>query len=305
MIDPLPGFHPSPTAPRERLPARACDSHCHVFGPASRFPFAADAPFRPADAPKERLFALHALLGVERCTIVQSTCHGYDNSVVADAIAARRGAYCGIALVPLDVSDHALRSLDAQGFRGARFNFMQHLGSGAPVADVIAFTQRLVPLGWHLQVHFAAALIDELSPWLIRSSVPVVVDHMARIEASAGIDQRAFRSLCALLRSPKLWVKVSGVDRSSRNGPPYADALPLARALVGEFGERVVWGTDWPHPNHHHVPDDGVLADLIAEIAPTAPARQALLVDNPQRLYRFPVSVAGLSPAPTASGHSA
>src|SRR5450755_744922 len=187
MIDPLPTFHPSPTPSRERLPARACDSHCHVFGPASRFPHAANAPFRPADAPKERLFALRALLGVERCAIVQSTCHGYDNSVVADAIAAKRGAYCGIALVPLDVSDQALRALDAQGFRGVRFNFMPHLGSGASISDVIALTRRLAPLGWHLQVQFAATLIDELSPWLVRSSVPVVVDHMARIEASAGI----------------------------------------------------------------------------------------------------------------------
>jgi 2-pyrone-4,6-dicarboxylate lactonase len=238
VSDPLPSYHASPSKPKLRLPPLACDAHVHVFGPAREFPFAPDSPFIPADAPKEKLFALHRMLGIERCVVVQSTCHGYDNSVTADAIAAKRGSYLGVALVPADVSDAELRRLDAQGFRGARFNFMKHLGRSAPIDEVIALGARLAPLGWHLQIHFESSLI--------------------------------------------------GAERSSRQGPPYADALPFARKLVAEFGDRVLWGSDWPHPNlAGEIPDDGLLVDLIAEIAPSEAQRRALLVDNPQRLYRF------------------
>jgi 2-pyrone-4,6-dicarboxylate lactonase len=187
MSEPRPSFHPSPSKPKLRLPPLACDAHVHVFGPARVFPFAPDSPFIPADAPKERLFALHALLGIERCVVVQSTCHGYDNSVTADAIAAKRGSYLGVALVPADVSDAELRRLDAQGFRGARFNFMRHLGRSAPIEDAIKLGDRLARIGWHLQVHFESSLIGELAPWLKRSAVPVVIDHMGRVDASLGI----------------------------------------------------------------------------------------------------------------------
>jgi 2-pyrone-4,6-dicarboxylate lactonase len=290
-----PGFHPASSRPRLRLPAGACDAHCHVFGPARVFPFAPERRFTPDDAPKERLFALHALLGIERCVIVQSGCHGFDNRVVADAITAKKGHYCGIALVPLSVTDAELRTLHGQGFRGARFSYMKHLVASAPIADVITFTHRLADLGWQLHLHFDPALIDEFAPWLARSATPLVIDHMARIDASCGVDQPAFRALCALMEHDHIWVKVSGVDRCSRQGPPYADAIPMARALVESFGDRVLWGTDWPHPNHTHVPDDGQLVDFLAQIAPSEAARHALLVDNPQRLYRFPVALAATS----------
>jgi 2-pyrone-4,6-dicarboxylate lactonase len=289
---PPPGFHPAPSRPRLRLPVGACDAHCHVFGPARIFPFAAERTFTPGDAPKERLFALHAMLGIERCVIVQSSCHGFDNRVVANAIAAKQGRYCGIALVPLTVTDAGLRRLHAQGFRGARFSYMKHLGGSPPIADVIAFTHRLADLGWQLHLHFDPASIEEFAPVLRRSAAPLVIDHMARIDASRGLDQPAFRMLRNLLEHDHVWVKVSGVDRCSRQGPPYADAMPMARTLVESCGDRVLWGTDWPHPNQTHVPDDGQLVDLVAEIAPGETARRALLVDNPQRLYQFPVAVA-------------
>lgn len=290
MTDPQPSFHPSPRKPALRLPAGACDTHVHVFGPQRVYPFAADRPFTPADAPKQKLFALHAMLGIERCVIVQSACHGFDNAVVADAIAAKGGAYCGVALAPATVDDAALRRLDARGFRGVRFNFMQHLGAGTPIADVIALSARLAPLGWHLQIHLDSALIGEMTPALRRSAVPVVIDHMGRVDASRGLDQPAFRHLRELLRDAKFRVKVSGVERSSRQGAPYADAIPFARALVAEFGDRALWGTDWPHPNiAGGPPDDGLLVDLLAEIAPTEAQRRALLVDNPQRFYGFPI----------------
>jgi 2-pyrone-4,6-dicarboxylate lactonase len=288
MSDPQPSFHPSPRKPRLLLPPGACDAHVHVFGPRSIFPFAENRTFTPADAPKERLFSLHAMLGIERCVIVQSACHGFDNAAVADALAAKNGAYRGVALLPTTVDDAELRRLDALGFCGVRFNYMKHLGQGAPIADVIALGDRLAPLGWHLQIHLDSSLIEEMTPWLRRSAVPVVIDHMGRVDASLGLDQPAFRQLRALLRDDRFLVKVSCVERISRRGAPYADAIPFARTLVAEFGDRTLWGTDWPHPNvAGGAPDDGLLVDLLAEIAPSAAQRQALLVDNPQRFYRF------------------
>lgn len=280
----------SPRNPALRLPAGACDAHCHVFGPQRRFPFAANAPFTPADAPKEALFALHKMLGIERCVVVQSSCHGFNNDVTADAIAAKHGAYCGVALLPVTTTDAELRRLDAQGFCGVRFNFMQHLGRASPIADVIRFGARLADLGWHLQIHFSSSLIEELTPALLRSPVPVVIDHMGRMDGSLGIAQPAFRELLALMQDERFHVKVSGSERLSRQPAPYADAVPFGSKLVAEFGDRVFWGTDWPHPNiSGAIPDDGQLVDLLAEIAPSDAARQALLVDNPRRFYRFAI----------------
>jgi 2-pyrone-4,6-dicarboxylate lactonase len=288
MSAPPPSFHPSPSKPRLRLPPGACDAHVHVFGPRRTFPFAENRTFTPADAPKEKLFALHAGLGIERCVIVQSACHGFDNAAAADAIAAKNGTYRGVALLPTTVDDAELRRLDALGFCGVRFNYMKHLGKGAPIEDVIGLGRRLAKLGWHLQIHLDSSLIEAMGPSLKCSAVPVVIDHMGRVDASLGVDQPAFRQLLDLLRDDRFLVKVSCVERSSRRGPPYADAIPFARTLVAEFGDRTLWGTDWPHPNvASGVPDDGLLVDLLAEIAPSAAQRQALLVDNPQRFYRF------------------
>jgi 2-pyrone-4,6-dicarboxylate lactonase len=283
-----PSFHPSPSRPKLKLPAGACDSHVHVFGPSRVFPFAENRPFTPADAPKEKLFALHAMLGIARCVIVQSTCHGFDNAVVADAIAAKGGDYCGVALLPVTVSDAELDRLDALGFCGVRFNFMKHLGQGAGIEEAIALGARLARLGWHLQVHFEASLIAELAPWLKRSAVPVVIDHMGRVDASLGLDQSAFRQLLDLMQGERIWVKVSGCERISRRSAPWEDAVPFARKLVAEFPERTLWGSDWPHPNLAAIPDDGVLVDLISEIAPSDAARRSLLAENPKRFYRFP-----------------
>jgi len=285
---PTPSYLSSPSRPSLRLPAGACDAHCHIFGPHSVFPFAEGRSFTPADAPKEKLFALHAMLGIEHSVIVQSGCHGFDNRVVADALAAKNGTYRGVALLPTTVADDELHRLDVLGFCGIRFNFMKHLGKSAPIADVVALGDRLAGLGWHLQIHLDSSLIADFVPYLRRSAVPVVVDHMGRIDAALGLDQPAFRHLLALMEDERFWVKVSGCDRSSRLPSPYEDAVPFARKLVAEFGNRAVWGTDWPHPNPTGaIPDDGVLVDLVAAIAPTAAQQRALLVDNPRRLYRF------------------
>lgn len=277
-----------PSKPKLALPPGACDAHVHVFGPGARFPYAAGRATTPADAPKEALFALHELLGIERCVIVHTAAHGTDNRATADALAAKGGTYRGIALVPTTIADNDLKALDTAGFRGARFHYMRHLTPGAAIEDVVAFSKRLADIGWHLQIHMEAELIAELAPALHRSAVPVVIDHMGRIDASLGLDQPNFRALLSLLDDSNVWVKVSGADRVTRQGPPYADAVPFARKLIAAAGDRAVWGLDWPHPNHQGpIPDDGQLIDLIAEMAPDAHARQALLVDNPQRLYRF------------------
>jgi 2-pyrone-4,6-dicarboxylate lactonase len=285
MSEPKPSFLASPRKPNLTLPRGACDVHFHVFGPAARFPFAASRSYTPADAPKEMLFAMHKHVGIDRGVVVQSAAHGFDNSAAADLIAARKNDYVGVALLPTTVTENELKKLTAQGFRGVRFNYMKHLGEGTPIDEVIRFASRLAEFGWHLQIHMDSSLIGQMAPAIRRSPVPVVIDHMGRVDASLGLDQPAFSQLVSLLKDKNIWVKVSGCERSSQQPSPWRDALPFARKLVEEFGDRALWGTDWPHPNLREIPDDGVMVDNIAEIAPSERQRQALLVDNPSRFY--------------------
>jgi len=271
------------------LPPGACNAHCHVFGPRDRFPYAPDSPFVPAtDAPKEALVALNERLGLQRCVVVQSICHGFDNRAAEDAVAFRPRSYRGIALLPTTVPDAELRRLDAAGFRGVRFNYMGPLAHETPIDDVLALAARLASLGWHLQVHGDPQLLTDMAGALQRSPVPVVIDHIGRIDASRGLQQPDFQALLTLMRDERFWVKLSGLDRITRHGPPYDDALPFARLLAAEFGDRVLWGNDWPHPNHDGpIPDDEQLVQLITAIAPGEAQRRRMMVDNPQRLYRF------------------
>jgi 2-pyrone-4,6-dicarboxylate lactonase len=274
---------------KSKLPLHACNAHCHVFGPATRFPFEPQSPPPRDEAPKEALFALSDALGLERCVIVQSKVHGFDNRATEDAIAARSKTYRGIALVPTDVAGTELKRLDTIGFCGVRFNYMKHLGAGEDVGAVLALAKRLAPLGWHLQIHGSPeAVLHDVAPRLLEGPVPVVIDHIGRIDAGLGLDQPHFRALRRLMGSKSCWVKVSGIDRITQQGPPYVDAIPFARTLVDEFGDRVVWGNDWPHPNHQGpIPDDAELVQRIFDIAPSVTARTALMVDNPARLYRY------------------
>ena len=279
-------YNAQPSRPVLQLPAGACDTHVHIFGPAARFPFAASRNFTPADAPRETLFALHRFLHISRCVIVQSAVHGFDNSAVEDAIAAGGGHYLGVALVEHTVPDEELHRLKAAGFRGVRFNFMPHLGQGATPQQVMALTHRLAPLGLHLQVHFASSLIHELAPVFKKSAVPVVIDHLGRVNAALGAQHADFLALCECMADPNFYVKVSGADRNSA-APPYAEGAALARQLVERFPDRCFWGSDWPHPNHTHIPDDGLLVDLLADIAPDPELLHRVLVQNPQRFYGF------------------
>jgi 2-pyrone-4,6-dicarboxylate lactonase len=291
QLKPLLTYKPQPSTTVLKLPPLACDTHVHIFGPADRFAYAPTRSFTPVDAPKEMLFALHHQQGIERCVIVQSLVHGMDNRVVEDAIAAGGGRYLGVSLVPVDVPDAELERIAMAGIRGVRFHFMPSLTSDTSMKAIVALTQRLKPLNLHLQVHFDGALIHQLIEPLSRSAVPVVIDHMGRVDATRGAEHADFAALLTLLKNPKFHVKVSGIDRidsyGSQKQPPYADGVAFARLLVERYPEQCVWGTDWPHPNHTHVPDDGVLFDALSSIAPTPELLAQLLVHNPQRLYRF------------------
>jgi 2-pyrone-4,6-dicarboxylate lactonase len=286
MSEPKPSYHTNPTEPKLKLPPGSCDAHFHVFGPKAKFPFDEKAPYRPADAPKDVLIDRHMFLGIERGVVVQSAAHGFDNSAAADLLADKKGSYVGVALTPVNVDMSKLKQLHEQGFRGVRFNYLQQLGGGPPIAEVMKLSGKLASLGWHLQLHLESSSISQMTTELKLSAVPVVIDHMGRVDASRGLDQTGFVNLLKLLEDKRFWVKVSGLERASRVGAPYNDAVPFARRLLAECGERSVWGSDWPHPNLDGIPDDGQLVDLIAEFADEK-QRQALLVDNPMKLYKF------------------
>jgi 2-pyrone-4,6-dicarboxylate lactonase len=279
---------PDTKTPRFSMPDGACDAHCHVFGPAAIFPYAPDRAYTPPDAPRDRLLALHQQLGIERAVIVQASCHGTDSRAMLDAIAASGGRYRGIAIVDESFTEQDYAALHEGGIRGVRFNFVKHLG-GMPDMNVFQHVvQRIEPLGWHLVVHLDAADIAERASLLRTLTVPFVVDHMGRVKAAAGLDQPPFRALLDLIVLDNCWVKVCGTERVSATGPPFLDAIPFAQALVAAAPERVLWGTDWPHPNvGRHMPNDGDLVDLVPLIAPDEEMRHQLLVSNPASLYDF------------------
>ncbi|MFZ4409730.1 MAG: amidohydrolase family protein [Paracraurococcus sp.] len=277
---------PSPRTPRYRPPPGACDAHCHVFGPADRYPYAPDRAYTPPDAPVADLRRLHRILGVERAVIVQASCHGTDNTAMLDAITESGGAYRGIAIVDGSVTDAELARLHAGGIRGVRFNFVRHLGGAPDLAVFDAILARIERLGWHVVLHLDAEDIAEHAPRIGRLRVPFVIDHMGRVKAGAGLDQAPFRALLDLLRNPLAWVKICGAERVSSAGAPFADAVPFAAALLEAAPDRVLWGTDWPHPNiAGDMPNDGDLVDLLAAVTADAGLRRQVLVENPSRLY--------------------
>jgi len=281
-------FDPNPSRPRFELPAGAVDAHCHVFGPGDEFPYAPERKYTPCDASAARLFALRDWLGFERNVIVQATCHGADNRALVDALRRAEGRARGVATIRAEVTDSELEALDAAGVRGVRFNFVRRLVDTVPRETLSRLAARVAPLGWHVVIYFEAAELPELYDFFASLPTPVVVDHMGRPDVAKAPDGPEFELFVRLMREhPNFWSKVTCPERLSRSGPPgYEDVLPFARRLVEEFPDRVLWGTDWPHPNlKGHMPDDGKLVDLIPRIAPTAALQQRLLVDNPAALY--------------------
>lgn len=277
-----------PSRPQFVPPPGAVDAHCHVFGPGDVFPYAPERKYTPCDAGKAQLFALRDFLGFSRNVIVQATCHGADNCALVDALQASGGMARGVATVRDSVSDEELQLLHAAGVRGVRFNFVRRLVDPKPDAYYHAIIDRIAPLGWHVVVYFEAA--DLAERWNFFTTLPttVVVDHMGRPDVSQPVDGPEFQRFVRLMAEHgNVWSKVSCPERLSRLGPPgYADVVPFARQLVRQFPDRVLWGTDWPHPNmKDHMPDDGHLVDVIPHIAPTPELQRRLLVDNPMRLY--------------------
>jgi 2-pyrone-4,6-dicarboxylate lactonase len=278
---------PHPVTPRITLPPDACDAHCHVFGPASRFPYAADRSYTPPDAPVANLRALHATLGISRAVIVHASCHGSDMEVTLDAIASSAGRYRGVAVVKDSVSDAELARLHAGGIRGIRFNFVKHLGGVPDLTVFYRLLARIKPLGWHVVLHFDAGDLLEQRELLSRIDVPFIIDHMGRVKAAEGLAQKPFQSLLALYRdNPLAWIKICGAERVSVGQRPFRDAVPFAQALLAIDANRLLWGTDWPHPNiTKDMPNDGELVDLFGEMCPDAALRARILVDNPTRMY--------------------
>jgi 2-pyrone-4,6-dicarboxylate lactonase len=278
---------PDPVSPTLVLPPGACDAHCHVFGPAGKFPYAADRSYTPPDAPVENLRRLHAKLGVSRAVIVHASCHGTDMEVTLDAIASSAGRYRGVACVEDRVTERELERLHDGGIRGIRFNFVKHLGGVPDLGVFYRLVKRIKPLGWHVVLHFDAEDIVSQAELLGRIDVPFIIDHMGRVKAADGLEQAPFQSLLALYRdNPLAWIKVCGAERVSSGKRPFLDAVPFARALIAEDASRILWGTDWPHPNiTKDMPNDGELVNLFAEICPDPAIQRRILVDNPTRMY--------------------
>jgi 2-pyrone-4,6-dicarboxylate lactonase len=281
-------FHPDPRVPRFRPPPGAVDAHCHVFGPGDVFPYAAERKYTPADASKEQLWALRDRLGFERNVIVQATCHGADNRALVDALRSSNDRARGIATIRADVTDAELRELNAAGVCGVRFNFVKRLVDTTPPDVLLDIAHRIKPLGWHIVIYFEAQDLPELAPFFAKLPTIVVVDHMGRPDVTQPADGPQFEGFIQLMRThSNFWCKVSGAERLSVSGAPaYDDVVPFARRVVETFPDRVLWGTDWPHPNlKTHMPDDGDLVDLLPRLAVDAASQKKLLVDNPMNLY--------------------
>jgi predicted TIM-barrel fold metal-dependent hydrolase len=281
----IPAPDPNPITPSYVPPPGACDSHCHIFGPGDRFPYAPGRRYTPPDAPREKLRALHAHLGFSRAVLVQASCHGADNRAMLDAIASSQGAWRGVAMVAPEVSDAELEALHAGGVRGVRFNFVRHLGGAPDLQVVTRLAGRIAAFGWHLVLHLDAEDILTYRDFLDGLTIPFVIDHMGRVKAGEGLAQGPFRMLLELMKSPLAWVKISGPERVSSAGAPFHDAIPFAAALIDAAPDRVLWGTDWPHPNVREMPNDGHLVNLFAMACGDEAIRRTLLVDNPTRLY--------------------
>ncbi len=280
-------FHPNPRKPAYTPPAGAVDAHCHVFGPVETFPYAPERKYTPCDAPKEKLFALRDYLGFERNVIVQASCHGKDNAALVDALKTAGDRARGVAVVRPDIEDSELAEMHDAGVRAVRFNFVKRLVDATPKEVFLGIADRIAKLGWHIVVYFEAPDLEELIPFLTQLPTTVVVDHMGRPDVTKGTDHPDFQRFVTLLREhDNFWTKVSCPERLTAAGPDYDDVVPFARTLVDTFTDRVLWGTDWPHPNmKSHMPDDGLLVDMIPKIATDNQKRQALIVGNPERLY--------------------
>lgn len=279
---------PNTRKPKFTPPPLACDAHCHIFGPGSKFPYAKDAAYEPPDSPFEALQSLHRKLGLERAVIVHASCHGSDMRVTLDGIARSKGAYRGTAIIDEQYTEKDFQRMHDGGIRAVRFNFVKHLGGRPDMQFFQRTIQRIRQMGWHLILHLDATDLVEFQDLFRRIPVPMVIDHMGRVKAAGGLEQEPFRILLGWMQQENFWVKVCGAERVSSMGPPFTDAVPFAQALIAAAPDRILWGTDWPHPNvGAHMPNDGDLVDLFPLMAPDPVVQRKILVENPARLYGF------------------
>jgi 2-pyrone-4,6-dicarboxylate lactonase len=284
-------WHAAPSKPRYTPPPGAVDAHCHVFGPMAQFPFSAKAKYLPEDAGPDMLFALRDHLGFTRNVIVQASCHGTDNAATLDAIARSGGLARGVAVVDPAISEADLHAMHEGGIRGIRFNFLKRLVDDAPKDKFLEVAQRL-PKGWHVVIYFEADILEELRPFMDAIPVPLVIDHMGRPDVRQGPDGPDMKAFRQFLNSREdIWFKATCPDRldaikEGGAGDPWDAFAHAVAPLVADYQDRVLWGTDWPHPNMDtEIPDDGHLVDMIPRIAPTEELQRKLLIDNPMRLY--------------------
>jgi 2-pyrone-4,6-dicarboxylate lactonase len=289
LVRTIPPPHANPHSPRLFTPpVNATDAHCHIFGPADRFPFSDDRTYTPPDSGIDDFLVLQERLGLSRAVFVQASCHGTDNSAMVDAIIRGNGRFAGVAMIDESFSDADIQKLHDVGVRGTRFNFVAHLGGAPEMDEYWRIVERVARFGWHIVLHFDAKDLPSHVEMLEAMPVPYVIDHMARIDAKAGLEQEPFQQLLELMRDERAWVKISGAERQTAVGtPPYDDVVPYAQALVAAAPDRILWGSDWPHPNVRATPDDGDLIDFVAQVAPDEATRQKILVTNPERLYDF------------------
>lgn len=286
MTKPCLGPDPHPRPPKFEMPPGACDCHAHVIAAPAEVPFVPERSYTPPPAPLEAYQALHRSLGIERAVIVQPSVHGTDNQVTLEAVAGYGSNCRGIAVVEETVSDGELTRLNDGGVRGLRLNVL--FGGGVGLHALEPLAARIADLGWHLQLLLDARVMVELAPRIRRLRVPVVVDHMGHMNVSHGMTNPGFAALMDLVRDGLCWIKLSGNYRISAQGPPYADAVPFARALIEAAPEHMVWGSDWPHPAlNDFMPNDGDLLDALDDFAPEPDLKHAILVDNPAKLYGF------------------
>jgi 2-pyrone-4,6-dicarboxylate lactonase len=287
-IPTIPGPDPNPRTPTFKAPPGSIDAHTHIFGPAAVYPFSPTRPYCPPDAPLDAFRTLHERIGVERAVIVNATVHGFDNRVVIDAIAQSGGRYKGVANVNNAMSDAELVALGKAGICACRFTFLKRLGGIDKMNVFRTLVDRVAAIGWHVDIYLEAGTIAEFAPILKALPVTYVIDHMGTINAAKGVEDPEFKALLDLQASDeKCWIKISGPERASASGPPFHDAVPFAKELIDNAPDRVIWGTDWPHPNVKIMPNDGDLVDLIPLYTPDPAKQNKLLVTNPERLFKF------------------
>jgi predicted TIM-barrel fold metal-dependent hydrolase len=282
------------------VPAGACDCHTHIHGDPEKFPFFAGRVYTPELASPEEMTALHNALHIERVVIVTPSVYGTDNSATLFGMKARGATARGVAVIDDKTSESDLDAMGQAGIRGVRLNLATG-GVSDPAVGRPRFqaaVERVKNRDWHIQLFTSLAMISAIKDLVAASPVPVVFDHFGGAQAGLGVEQPGFAELTELVRSGKAYVKISGAYRASKLAPDYADAAPLARALIAANSDRVVWGTDWPHPDSVTPPgrkttdvtplfqiDDGRLLNQLPVWAPDAAIRKKILVDNPAQLY--------------------